>query len=239
MSTDRSPSATIQTAVEMPAVAKPPALSEHVAGVLRDDIYAGRLTPGDHLSEAFITGRTGVSRSPVREALRLLQAEGLVDSRRGRGAYVSFQLSAQEAQRIYHCRLEIEPFMTGLAAARATDADMRQFEEILARFTTAVDAHADGREISAIDSDFHSAIYDASHSALTVIFRSYWARLQMQLSTLVYGRETPARFYEEHVQILDAIRTRDTEAAESRMAAHIDHGMRRIAESYAEGEDGA
>jgi DNA-binding GntR family transcriptional regulator len=227
-----------EAAMDMPAVVKPPSLAEHVCVVLRDDIYAGRLEPGDRLSEAFITERTGVSRSPVREALRLLQAEGLVQSERGRGAYVSYRLSAEEAKRIYSCRLSIEPYMTGLAAERATPQDIHHYEDILARFTTAIDSGAERHVVSAIDSDFHLAIYDTSGSALIVIFRSYWARLRAQLSTLVYRRETPEGFYAEHVQILDALRRHDAAAAETHMTAHIEHGLRRITESYAEGDEG-
>ncbi|MGH2894781.1 MAG: GntR family transcriptional regulator [Solirubrobacteraceae bacterium] len=232
MSDARAPAAYLPA--DMPVVVKPPTLAEHVCVVLRDDIFAGRLQPGDRLSEAFITERTGVSRSPVREALRLLQAEGLVHSQRGRGAYVSYRLSADEAERIYRCRLDIEPYMTGLAAEHATTEDIRRYEAILDRFTTAIQANADGTEVSAIDGDFHSAIYDTSRSALIVIFRSYWARLRLQLSTLVYGRETPQRFYEEHIAILNVLREHDAPAAESLMAAHIEHGRRRITESFAE-----
>jgi DNA-binding GntR family transcriptional regulator len=218
----------------MPAVVKPPSLAEHVCVVLRDDIFAGRLAPGTKLSESFVAARTGVSRSPVREALRLLQAEGIVQSERGRGTYVSYRASAEEAKRIYSCRLAIEPYMTSLAAERTTPQDIQSYEDILSRLTAATDSGADRHVISAIDSDFHLAIYDTSRSALIVIFRSYWARLRAQLSTLVYGRETPDGFYREHLQILDALRRHDATAAEAHMTSHIEHGLRRITESYAE-----
>jgi len=221
----------------MPTVVRPPSLAEHVYVVVRDDILAGRLAPGERLSEAFITERTGVSRSPVREAIRLLQAEGLVHSERGRGTYVSYRLSSEEAQLIYRCRLAIEPYMTSRAAERATSQEIQRYAEILDRFTQAIESNADGRTISAIDSEFHSAIYEASDSPLIVIFRSYWARLQLQLSTLVYGQETPARFYGEHVAILNAIRGGDQAGAGTLMAAHIEHGLRRITESFADGTE--
>lgn len=221
----------------MPTVVKPLSLAEHVCVVVRDDIFAGRLAPGDRLSEAFITRRTGVSRSPVREALRLLQAEGLVHSERGRGTYVSYRLSSEEAQLIYRCRLAIEPYMTSRAAEQSTTRQIQRYEEILDRFATAVADNADGRTISAIDSEFHQAIYEASVSPLMVILRSYWARLQLDLSTLVYGRETPARFYEEHVEILNALRGGDQEAAGRLMAGHIEHGLKRITESFEEGTE--
>jgi DNA-binding GntR family transcriptional regulator len=221
----------------MPAVVKPPSLAEHVCVVLRDDIFAGRLAPGTKLSEGFVAARAGVSRSPVREALRLLQAEGIVQSERGRGTYVSYRASAEEAKRIYSCRLAIEPYMTSLAAERTTPQGIQRYEDILSRFSAATESGADRHRISAIDSDFHLAIYDTSRSALIVIFRSYWARLRAQLSTLVYGRETPDGFYAEHLQILDALRRHDAAAAEAHMTSHIEHGLRRITESYAAAAD--
>lgn len=218
----------------MPTVERPLSLAEHARVVVRDDILSGRLAPGDRLSEAFVTQRAGVSRTPVREAMRLLQAEGLIHAERGRGAFVAYQLSFEEALLIYRCRLVIEPFMAKLAAERATPADVRRCEEILERFNAAVDQHEDTLRIISVDGEFHSAIYDASNSELVAIFRSYWAKLQFQLSARVYGRELPARFGKEHETILAAIREGDGRAASRLMTAHIKHGQRRIKESFAE-----
>jgi DNA-binding GntR family transcriptional regulator len=220
--------------VRMPIVERPPSLAEHVRVVLRDDIVSGRLAPGQRLSEAFVTERTGVSRTPVREAMRLLQAEGLVNAERGRGTYVAYRLSSEEALLIYRCRLVIEPYMTGLAAERATEADMDRLEEILRRFATAVADKSARETVSSVDAEFHHAIYTASKSDLLAIFHSYWAKLQLELSTRVYDREVPAHFSAEHEAILEAIRQGDARVSSKLMTAHIKHGERRIKESFAD-----
>ncbi len=220
-----------------PLLHKPPSLAEHARIVLRDDILAGRLTPGARLTEALVTDRTGVSRTPVREAMRLLQAEGLVTAERGRGTYVAFRLNREEALLIYRCRLVIEPHMTRIAAERATSRTLRHCQELVDRFADELARGGDSRVISSIDAEFHSAIYEASHSELIAIFRSYWAKLQLQLSERVYDREAPARFLEEHVGILQALRERRGGLAARLMTDHIKHGQRRIAESFAAGRD--
>lgn len=221
----------------MPAVERPISLAEHVRVVLRADIVSGRLSPGQRLNEAFVTERTGVSRTPVREGMRLLQAEGLVNAERGRGTYVAYRLPSTEALLIYRCRLVIEPYMTGLAAERATPAEIERLGEILGRFTSAVDSSSARETISSVDAEFHNAIYAASKSDLLAIFHSYWAKLQLELSTRVYDREMPAHFSAEHEAILDAIRDGDRGASGKLMTAHIKHGERRIKESFAEGSD--
>src|ERR671931_2665605 len=90
---------------EPPAVERPPSLAEHVVQILRDDILSGRLAPGERLTESTIMARPGVSRTPVREGLRNLEAEGLVVSRRGRSSYITYRLSPGEAALVYDCRL--------------------------------------------------------------------------------------------------------------------------------------
>ena len=216
-------------------VPKPPTLAEHARLILREDILRGRLAPGERLSEADITARTGVSRTPVREAMRLLHAEGLVTAERGRGTYVARRLSRDDAMVVYRCRLLIEPPMTRAAAANATPADVRRLEEILHRFRDELRGDRDTRTISSIDAEFHIAIYEASKSELLAIFRSYWAKLQLQLSALVYSREDPERYCAEHDAILDAIRDRDGTTAARIMTQHIERGKLRVEESFGGG----
>jgi DNA-binding GntR family transcriptional regulator len=219
------------------AIPKPPSLAEHARRILRDDILAGRLAPGERLTEAGITDRTGISRTPVREAMRLLQSEGLVTAERDRGTYVADRLSRDDALIIYRCRLLIEPPMTRAAAHKAGPPEVDRLEEILGRFKAAVGGERDTYLISSIDAEFHSAIYDASKSELVAIFRSYWAKLQLQLSARVYDRETPQHFCVEHEAIVAAIRAHDGATAARVMTSHIKRGKLRIEESFAEGAD--
>jgi DNA-binding GntR family transcriptional regulator len=203
-------------------VGLPPSLSEYVCQVLRDDILAGRLAPGERLTEAVAIERTGASRTPVREGLRRLEAEGLVISHRSRGTYVTYRLSKEEANLIYDVRLALEPYLTRLAAERATEAELAAIERVLDRFGQAIDA--DPSVAGQLDADFHVTIYEASGSQLMSVLRGYWSRLQLELSLRVYTTELPRRFLREHVGIQDALRSGDGELAAERMRKHIEHG---------------
>jgi DNA-binding GntR family transcriptional regulator len=216
----------------LPSVDRPPSLAEHVRRVLREDILAGRFEPGEHLTEALVMERTGVSRTPVREGMRLLQAEGLVLSERGRGTYVASELTHDEAILMYECRLLIEPFMTARAAERMTPARLVRIKAALDRWAAALDSEASSQEVARVDAEFHEAIYEASASQLVAVFHAYWSKLQVELSTRVYSRETPDRFRKEHLALFEALQKGEAEAAADRMAAHIEHGRRLLEESF-------
>jgi DNA-binding GntR family transcriptional regulator len=214
-------------------VARPPSLAEHVALVLRDDIVSGRLLPGDRLTEAAVMERTGVSRTPVREGLRSLEAEGLVITHRGRGAYVTYRLSPEEAFLVYDCRLALEPALTSLAAERMTPAALAGIRAVLDRFCDAVDAAP--AEAGQLDAEFHLAIYEASGSQLMGVLRGYWTRLQLELSERVYATEVPLRFVREHIRIFQALERGDAQVAGDRMKQHIGHGRQALKKAMARG----
>lgn len=200
----------------------PPSLSEHVCQVLREDILAGRLVGGERLTEALVIERTGASRTPVREGLRRLEAEGLVLSHRSRGTYVTYRLSANEATLIYEVRLTLEPFLTRLCAERITDAELAGIEDVLGRFAEAID---DEPAIAGqLDAEFHLSIYEASGSQLISVLRGYWSRLQLELSRRVYATEVPRRFLREHQDIFEALSAGDGDLAAERMRKHVEHG---------------
>ena len=214
-----------------PRVERPPSLAEHVALVLREDIVSGRLPPGDRLTEAAVMERTGVSRTPVREGLRRLEAEGLVITYRGRGAFVAYRLSPDEAFLIYDCRLVLEPALTSLAAERMTPEALAQVRAVLDRFCDAVDAAP--AEAGRLDAEFHLAIYEASGSQLMGVLRGYWRRLQLELSERVYATEVPVRFVREHIGIFQALERGDAQLAGDRMKQHIVHGRQVLEKAMA------
>jgi DNA-binding GntR family transcriptional regulator len=190
--------------------------------VIRDDILSGRQPAGARLTEATVMERTGVSRTPVREGLRMLEGEGLVINYRSRGTFVTYRLTPEEALLIYEVRLVIEPHLTALAAERMTPEVLRTVEEVLDRFVDALD-NAEAREAGQLDADFHQAIYEASGSELLSVLRGYWTRLQLELSERVYNTEVPRKFLDEHVAILEALRDGDAAQAQERMRSHIEH----------------
>jgi DNA-binding GntR family transcriptional regulator len=206
---------------------RPPSLTEHVCQVLRDDILSGRRAPGSRLTEATVMERTGVSRTPVREGLRMLEGEGLVVTYRSRGTFVTYRLTAEEALLIYDVRLLLEPHLAALAAQRMTPEALALIETVLVRFTDAVDA-AEPREAGQFDADLHVAIYAASGSELLSLLRGYWTRLQLELSELIYIQEMPRRFVDEHERIFAALRDRDPARASAQMKRHLEHGRATI-----------
>jgi DNA-binding GntR family transcriptional regulator len=158
----------------------------------------------------------------VREGLRRLEAEGLVISHRSRGTYVTYRLSKEEASLIYDVRLALEPYLTQLAAERATPAELAGIRDVLDRFSEALEA--DPAVAGQLDADFHLSIYEASGSQLMSVLRGYWSRLQLELSTRVYATEVPRRFLREHVSIYDALASGDGALAAERMHKHVEHG---------------
>lgn len=209
---------------------RPPSFSEHVCEVLRADIQTGRLPEGTRITEAFAMERTGVSRTPVREGLRRIEAEGLIVSHRGRGAFVSYRLTGAEALLVYDVRLVLEPRLTRLAAERMTREELAVIKGVLDEFVAAIDS-ADPREVGQLDADFHMAIYEASGSELLNVLRGYWSRIQLELSERVYTAELPKGFVREHLGIMEALEAAQPLLAEQRMAAHIEHGRKTFARS--------
>src|SRR5688500_9444596 len=95
-----------------PAVTFP----EHVRRMLEEAILESRLPPGERVTELQLAEAFGVSRTPVREAMRLLEAQGLLVRRHGRGTYVASRTTSEEASVIYDLRLPLESYLTALAA---------------------------------------------------------------------------------------------------------------------------
>ena len=200
--------------------------------MIREDILTGRQPAGARLTEAMVMERTGVSRTPVREGLRTLEGEGLVITYRSRGTFVTYRLTADEAQLLYEVRLVLEPHLARLGAERMTPELLASVENVLARFVDALDA-AEAREAGQLDADFHLTIYEASGSELLSVLRGYWNRLQLELSERVYTTEVPRLFLDEHLAILEALKQGDPELVEQRMRTHIQHGRTVLAKALA------
>jgi DNA-binding GntR family transcriptional regulator len=207
-----------------PPIAPPLSMAEHVRQVLRLDILEGRLKPGDRIIETAVAERTQVSRTPVREGLRLLESEGLILSRRSRGYYVATRLSHEDVIVLYGARLEIEPHLTAKAAVEATPVQIGKIQAALERFTAEL-PKADMLKLSDLDVGFHRAIYAASGSPLAGLFDLYWSHIHPSLAEVIYRTEDPSHFQLEHVAIVDALREANGELAARRMAEHIRHGQ--------------
>lgn len=209
-------------------------LTDRVYESLREDILTNRLPPGTPLQEAAIARALEVSRGPVREALRRLAAEGLVDLIPRRGAVVS-SLSREEFLDAYRVREALEVLAIRLATPRLTEEDLQELERLHEAMVQAAAAN-DVDAFFAANAAFHELFVDRSGN---LILQDYYYPLvdQMRRYRLrsVSLRGGLLRSCDEHRAILDALRRRDAEAAAQLLSEHI-RVPQRILES-SEGEE--
>lgn len=128
-------------------------LTEQVSTMIRAAIVAGEMAPGEHYSAIGISEKLGVSRTPVREALQLLEKEGIVTVAKNRGVRVN-QISLDEIVEVFQLRLAIEPAAAARGVRNATEADIIQLKSLHQRMLEIGDT-GDGRATLEADKDFH------------------------------------------------------------------------------------
>ena len=193
-----------------------------------------QLKNGDRLpSEDELSKSVGVGRSTVREALRVLELMGLVETKRGKGTIVkennikSFNDKIQtsvnalgiDSYYVYELDRLLEPGLAQLVAQRATDADINELESILGNMKQSVDAGGGGKEESLA---FHKAIYDIiKNPFLDIIFDLTKDVHQSDRETILSLTDRGNITYEEHYKIFEAIRSRDGAKAYKYMDRHL------------------
>ncbi|WP_433672689.1 GntR family transcriptional regulator [Nocardia sp. CA-136227] len=193
---------------------------QQLCRAIRDDIIRGAYAPGQRLTEDALAESYGVSRVPVREALRTLEAEGFASSRPYAGVFVA-ALTEDEAADLLEIRARLEPLCASRAAVRRTPEQLGRLKELTALGQDAVRA---GRldELARLNSRFHEVLAEASGSTLL-------AQLIMQLSwkiAWVYSVELPRRAsdsWHEHEQICAALEAGDPDRAAAVVTSHIAH----------------
>jgi DNA-binding GntR family transcriptional regulator len=192
--------------------------ADYVKERIREAIQAGRYLPGERIRETEVAGWLEVSRTPVREALRRLESEGLVTFVSWRGAVVA-DLDRQQVSELYAMREVLEGAAARLAARHIGDAEIDLLEALLARADA---CREDPDALAAINRNFHETIYAAAHN------RYLMQTLEQLRNALALLRDTtfavPGRAgtaAAEHRAILEAIRSRDPGAAEAAARAHI------------------
>ncbi len=218
-------------------------LPDQIASEIRAKVAAGDLKPGDTLpTEHALAEKFGVSRNVVREAIARLRADGVIDSRQGRGAVVK-PISERETFRVdiqslgksdnladlyeLRCLLEIEA--AGLAAERRTGADLDEIRETL--FVMEGQRDFDEQRLEA-DAAFHRAIGKATGNNYLYAIISYIAsRLKdtTRATSDIYGKDDLLEVtLVEHRKIFDAIETGDGPAAREAMAGHVQSAAGRL-----------
>jgi DNA-binding GntR family transcriptional regulator len=201
----------------------------HAYEQVRGAIVEGRYSPGDRLVEARIAAELGLSRTPVREALRLLQAEGLVVSERNRGAMVR-PLSPTEVDDLYGLRLRLESYAVEVATERATETELGKLVDAADAFgavvsSGGVEAVEGTRRLHEANRVFHDAILEAArHQRLTAMLaRTVDIPLVFQ-AFRSFGAAEVERSDTFHHLIAEAMCRRDGQRAAALMAEHIAQG---------------
>lgn len=198
----------------------PKPLHDDVAHTLRERIFAGELAPGVFLDEIALAEGLGISRTPLREALKVLTAEGLVRHEPRRGCFVN-QVTEQDLDDIFPVIASLEGQCAHQAALRASDADLAALEVLHQRLVD----HALARRIN----DYYAANF-AIHEAIITLADNRWLaqvigdlRKIVKLSRL-QQLHAPGRLDQslsEHLAVFAALKARDAQGAEAAMRTHI------------------
>ncbi|MDB5374842.1 MAG: transcriptional regulator, GntR family [Belnapia sp.] len=187
---------------------------------IADDIIRGHLAPGMPLEEAEIARRFGVSRTPVREALRDLAASGLIETRSHRSALVA-RPSAERLRGMFEVMAELEALCAAAAAGQMTAAEREALRALHAGFGTLIQA-GDPQAGHEANERFHTAIYAGSHNDyLAEITLATRERLSPFRRAQFRAEGQLALSHAEHGRVVDAILRRDGPAAAAGMRAHI------------------
>lgn len=199
------------------------ALRDAIATAIRAAIASGQLRPGDPVPEALIAEQMGVSRSPVREAFRKLEEQGLLVSYPHRGTYVA-TFTEKDAQEIYQLRVGLEGLAVRWALERGEGAALAErLARIVDRMRLILGTDL-FVEMVDLDSEFHTAILEASgNNRLMQVWRGMDPFVWMMVGAARRSQEetVPARLIPEHEEVVQAVASLDPRVAEEAVHAHI------------------
>ena len=195
-------------------------LYQEVASTLREEIFAGKIAPGSFIDEVALCERLEISRTPLREALKVLTAEGLMRHEPRRGCFVN-QVTEQDLDDIFPVIALLEGRCAYEAARNASDADLQE----LGALHDKLQGHAKARRIS----DYYATNF-AIHEAIILLANNRWLsqsiadlRKILKLSRL-QSLGAPGRLAQslsEHMTVFAALKSRDSEGAEAAMRTHL------------------
>lgn len=202
-------------------------LGQRVFHRIREDILAGKYQKNEELKEKTIGEELGVSRTPVREALRQLELEGLVTIIPNKGAY-AVGFTVEDIQDIYEIRSVLEGLCARRAAGRITKEQLDELEENL--FLTEFHlkkGHVE--QVVELDTRFHEILYEAGHSkVLEHALRDYHHYLERVRRVTLASPKRSVESNAEHKQILEALKEREARKAEKYANQHILNTIKNI-----------
>jgi DNA-binding GntR family transcriptional regulator len=200
----------------------PRALYEEVAELLRQRIFSRELEPGSWIDELRLAEECGISRTPLREALKVLAAEGLVTMKVRRGAYVT-EVSDKDLADVYHLLALLESDGAGVVAERATDAQRAELQTLHAELEAAV---KNRERFFTINERFHLRLLEIADNRWRMQMVSDLRKvmkLNRHNSLLKTGRISES--LAEHRAIMEALLSRDATLTRQRMQQHFQNGL--------------
>lgn len=195
-------------------------LREIVYEQLKLQILTGKITPGTRMMEVELADEMGVSRTPIREAIRKLEKEGLVTIEPRRGAYAS-DISVKDMVDTLEVREDLEGLAAALAAERMTDEQMEELIQITRKYSEAI-SNSDTEKIISYDEQFHKHIVACSGNKTLIQLSETVQELALRFRYLFY--DDFSRYENmpvEHRQILDAIKGGDADTARQTADNHV------------------
>lgn len=211
-------------------------LQTQVYLALRKAIINGKLPPGSRLIESQIATHLGVSRNPVREALRKLEQDGLVNHTPNHGVTVA-DIDARQAADIAVVREELEALSCRLAAERITPQDVADLRQLIARNAASI-AAGDIDEVIGVERGFHERIVEISGNVTLARILANLRDIILRFRRVAFVLpDRPEEVLQEHTRVLDALEAHDTALAENLMRQHIRQANKRLQERLAMREE--
>ncbi len=196
-------------------------LTDEIADVVRERILKGEYEIGEKIKENQIATELRVSRTPIREAFKLLENEGLIDYIPNRGCFAK-GFTKQDVDDIYAVREALEELAVRWAVARITPEEILALEEQcdLMEFYT---KKKDSKKVLELNTSFHEVIYASARSRfLAQVLRSYKEYIEKTRKSIFYEQSYLEGILVEHRAILDAIREKDVDKAVNAMSKHLE-----------------
>lgn len=195
-------------------------LREVVFHSLRDAILKGELKPGERLMEVHLAEKLGVSRTPVREAIRKLEQEGLAVVNPRRGAEVA-KMTEKDLDDVLQIRLALDALAVRMACDHMTEDDLHDLEVATKNFESSIHA-GDIKAMVETDEAFHDVIYNSTGNPKLIVMINN-IREQMYRFRYEYLKDSAAypRLIDEHREIFEGLKSRDQEHVEEAIQIHI------------------
>jgi DNA-binding GntR family transcriptional regulator len=209
----------------LPQNLKQRALYEEVAELLRQRIFSRELTPGSWIDELKLAEEYGISRTPLREALKVLATEGLVTMKVRRGAYVT-EVNEKDLRDVFHLMAVLEADAAGAVAQNANDKQLQELELLHQQLEKAAKDKKNHIQFFTINEAFHIRLLQIANNKwrdqMVADLRKVM-KLNRAQSLLKVGRIEES--LAEHAAIVAALKKRDAAAAQATMRAHIESGQ--------------